>query len=46
MAGHATMILTAVPPNIRHALTRWMIEPRLECSSAACQRESVKSSGR
>ena len=27
MAGHATMILTAVPPNIRHALTRWMIEP-------------------
>ncbi len=27
MAGHATMILTAVPPNVRHALTRWMIEP-------------------
>ena len=27
MAGHATIILTAVPPNIRHALTRWMIEP-------------------
>ena len=24
---NATFILTAVPPNIRHALTRWMIEP-------------------
>ena len=27
MSGHATVILSAVPPNIRHALTRWMIEP-------------------
>lgn len=27
MTGHATIILTAVPPNVRHALTRWMIEP-------------------
>lgn len=24
---NATIVLTAVPPNIRHALTRWMIEP-------------------
>lgn len=24
---NATFVLTAVPPNIRHALTRWMIEP-------------------
>ena len=27
MTGHATMVLVAVPPNIRHALTRWMTEP-------------------
>ena len=27
MASHATMIFTAIPPNVRHALTRWMIEP-------------------
>lgn len=24
---NTTLVLTAVPPNIRHALTRWMIEP-------------------
>ena len=27
MSAHATMVLVAVPPNVRHALTRWMIEP-------------------
>ena len=27
MTSHATMILVDVPPNVRHALTRWMIEP-------------------
>ena len=27
MTGHATFVLVAVPPNIRHALTRWMTEP-------------------
>lgn len=27
MSSHATMVLVAVPPNVRHALTRWMIEP-------------------
>ena len=27
MASHSTIILTDVPSNIRHALTRWMIEP-------------------
>ena len=26
-AHYTTFILTAVPPNLRHALTRWMIEP-------------------
>ena len=24
---YTTFVLTAVPPNLRHALTRWMIEP-------------------
>ena len=27
MASPVTLVLVAVPPNIRHALTRWMIEP-------------------
>lgn len=27
MPAHTSIILVAVPPNIRHALTRWMIEP-------------------
>ena len=27
MAAPVTLILVAVPPNIRHALTQWMIEP-------------------
>ena len=27
MATPATFVLTAVPPNLRHALTQWMIEP-------------------
>ena len=27
MKGYATIIMSAVPPNVRHALTRWMIEP-------------------
>lgn len=27
MAISVTYVLVAVPPNIRHALTRWMIEP-------------------
>ena len=25
--SYTTFVLTAVPPNLRHALTRWMIEP-------------------
>jgi CRISPR-associated protein Cas2 len=27
MASPVTLVLIAVPPNLRHALTRWMIEP-------------------
>ena len=27
MAAPVTLVLVAVPPNIRHALTQWMIEP-------------------
>lgn len=27
MSSYTTFVLTAVPPNLRHALTRWMIEP-------------------
>ena len=27
MAAPVTFVLTAVPPNLRHALTQWMIEP-------------------
>lgn len=27
MASPVTFVLIAVPPNLRHALTRWMIEP-------------------
>jgi CRISPR-associated protein Cas2 len=27
MASPVTFIMVAVPPNIRHAVTRWMIEP-------------------
>ena len=26
-APYTVFVLTAVPPNLRHALTRWMIEP-------------------
>lgn len=27
MTAYSTMVLRAVPANLRHALTRWMIEP-------------------
>lgn len=27
MSSPVTFVLVAVPPNLRHALTRWMIEP-------------------